>query len=180
MKHSLVFIPLFFYKISVTINYPSFSSSKSAYDSVKVTVLKKAVVNAGPDKSLVSGNTVKLEGSVSGDKLRYYWLPADYLDDARLLQPTATPDRDITYTLYAVSDAGCNLVLDEMTIKVYEQVLIPNTFSPNGDGVNDVWNVTALDSYIHPTVAIFNRNGSPVYKSTGYQQPWDGRTVNHL
>ena len=150
------------------------SSACPAYDSVKVTVLKNAIVEAGPDKSIVRGNKVKLEGSVSGDKLRYYWLPADYLDDASMLQPSATPDRDMTYTLYATSDAGCDLVLDEMTIKVYDQILIPNTFSPNGDGVNDVWNVTALDSYIQPTVAVFNRNGSLVYKSTGYKQPWDG------
>ncbi len=150
------------------------SSACPAYDSVKVTILKKAIVDAGPDKSLVRDNSVKLEGAVSGDKISYYWLPADYLDDARLLQPTATPDRDMTYTLYAISDSGCDYVLDEMNIKVYDKVLIPNTFSPNGDGINDIWNVKALDSYIHPTVAVFNRNGSLVYKSTGYKQPWDG------
>lgn len=150
------------------------TSACPAYDSVKVTVLKKAVANAGPDKELVAGNSVQLEGTVSGTDVSYYWLPADYLDNASLLKPTATPDKDITYTLHAVSATGCNVAQDAMTITVYGKIIIPNTFSPNGDGVNDVWNITALDSYVKSTISIFNRNGSLVYKSTGYKKPWDG------
>ncbi len=53
-------------------------------------------------------------------------------------------------------------------------VSIPNTFTPNGDGINDIWNIANLDTYPKITVTIFNRNGTPVYFSNGYPTPWDG------
>lgn len=51
---------------------------------------------------------------------------------------------------------------------------IPNTFTPNGDGVNDTWQIAGLEYYQKATVNIFNRWGQKVYSSTGYATPWDG------
>ncbi len=51
---------------------------------------------------------------------------------------------------------------------------IPNTFTPNGDGINDLWNITALDYYPECSLNIYSRYGSLVYKSIGYGKPWDG------
>lgn len=141
---------------------------------VTVKVLDAVTANAGPDKTTVKGNTVQLEGTVSGGNIRYYWTPVDYLNDASLLNPVVTPDKTTTYTLHAVSDAGCIGAEDEMTVTVNEKIVIPNTFSPNGDGINDVWNIAGLDTYAKAAVTIFNRYGSQVYKSTGYASPWDG------
>jgi len=53
-------------------------------------------------------------------------------------------------------------------------IVIPNTFTPNGDGVNDTWNIKYLDSYVNCLVDIFNRYGQKVFSSTGYGTPWDG------
>ncbi|PJJ79008.1 T9SS type B sorting domain-containing protein [Mucilaginibacter auburnensis] len=53
-------------------------------------------------------------------------------------------------------------------------VTIPNTFTPNGDGINDIWDITNLDSYNNITVTVFNRNGTTVYFSNGYAVSWDG------
>jgi len=53
-------------------------------------------------------------------------------------------------------------------------VEIPNTFTPNGDGVNDLWDITALQAYPGCTIAIYNRSGSLVYNSINYPKPWDG------
>ena len=55
-------------------------------------------------------------------------------------------------------------------------IVIPNTFTPNGDGINDTWEIVALLAYPQCTVNIYNRYGAIVYRSIGYQQPWDGRT----
>lgn len=53
-------------------------------------------------------------------------------------------------------------------------LVIPNTFTPNGDGINDTWNIKYLDFYTQCTVDIFSRYGQKVYHSVGYSVPWDG------
>jgi len=53
-------------------------------------------------------------------------------------------------------------------------VIIFNTFTPNGDGVNDTWDIPALAAYPDCTLNIFNRYGTLVYNSIGYAKAWDG------
>jgi gliding motility-associated-like protein len=55
-----------------------------------------------------------------------------------------------------------------------QSLVIPNTFTPNGDGVNDSWNIKNLDTYSNCTVSVFTRYGQKVYSSLGYVAPWDG------
>jgi len=55
-----------------------------------------------------------------------------------------------------------------------QTVVIPNTFTPNGDGINDTWNIKYIDSFPNCTVEIFNRYGEIVYSSVGYGVAWDG------
>lgn len=55
---------------------------------------------------------------------------------------------------------------------------IPNAFSPNGDGINDVWNIIGKEYYPDIVVTIYNRWGQAVWKSVrGYPVPWDGRSL---
>lgn len=63
---------------------------------------------------------------------------------------------------------------NEITVFIVEPVKPPNTFTPNGDGFNDTWNIPALLGYPKCVVTIFNRNGSQIYQSTGYPAAWDG------
>jgi gliding motility-associated-like protein len=51
---------------------------------------------------------------------------------------------------------------------------IPNTFTPNGDGINDYWQLGDLAAYPQALVQVFNRYGQQVYQSKGYSIPWDG------
>lgn len=50
----------------------------------------------------------------------------------------------------------------------------PNTFTPNGDGINDFWNISGINEYPNCIVQIYTREGRKVFYSNGYQQPWDG------
>jgi len=59
-------------------------------------------------------------------------------------------------------------------ILVITPVIIFNTFTPNGDGVNDTWDIPSLAAYTGCTVNIFNRYGLLVYNSVGYPKSWDG------
>ncbi|ASU35653.1 T9SS type B sorting domain-containing protein [Mucilaginibacter xinganensis] len=57
-------------------------------------------------------------------------------------------------------------------------IVIPNTFTPNNDGINDLWNISALQGYPYCTITVFSRYGSLIYKSTGYAKAWDGTYNN--
>ncbi|WPV01635.1 beta-propeller fold lactonase family protein [Mucilaginibacter sp. cycad4] len=54
-------------------------------------------------------------------------------------------------------------------------LVIPNVFTPNGDGVNDNWVIKNIESYPGCTVEIFNRYGEKLFSSVGYGIAWDGR-----
>jgi gliding motility-associated-like protein len=60
---------------------------------------------------------------------------------------------------------------------VLKRVNIPNAFSPNGDGINDKWEIENLADYLDCDVQIFNRYGQRIYQSKGYTRQWDG-TIN--
>lgn len=142
---------------------------------ITVNVNKNAVADAGADQKIITGQKVTLNGKVSGDGVTYFWTPADYLDDPTKLNPVASPTEDITYTLHAISGLGCNIASDDIFIRVYPKVVIPNTFTPNGDNVNDTWNIPAAAAFPNPVVKITNRYGNLVYQSTGTFKPWDGK-----
>jgi len=82
-----------------------------------------------------------------------------------------------------VSDLnGCS-VRDSVYVKSQHQtcLIIPNAFSPNGDLINDVWNIGLIDLYPEAEIKIFNRWGGTVWRSErGYPHPWDGRSNGSL
>jgi len=145
---------------------------------ILVNVIDNAKANAGEDKKILAGQSVALNGKATGDgTLTYAWSPTTYLDDPSKLNPIATPPTDITYTLTVTS--ACNVTTDEVFVKVYPKIEIPNAFSPNSDGVNDTWNVSAAIAFPNPQLKIFNRNGQILYESKGAFKPWDGKFNGH-
>ena len=57
-----------------------------------------------------------------------------------------------------------------------QAIVIPNAFTPNGDGINDIWDIKYLDYYPDCTVNIFSRYGENIYQSVSYAIPM-GRQV---
>lgn len=145
---------------------------------VNVIVNKVPTADAGPDKKILRGYDVKLNGKVSGDGITYIWTPNTDIDDEHSLTPRVSPKEDTEYTLHAESSLGCVTALDTVFVKVYQGFIVPNAFSPNGDNINDVWNITAIDALDAPVVKVMNRYGTLVFESTGYEKPWNGRCRN--
>ncbi|MEJ7692982.1 PKD domain-containing protein [Daejeonella sp.] len=138
-----------------------------------VTVNPVPTVDLGPDLLVLDGATIKLPAVVTGNIKSYKWSPSTYLDKDDILFPKSTPTDDITYTLTVTTDKGCTATSD-VFIKVLKMPQVPNAFTPNGDGVNDTWNVKYLVDYPGATVDIFNRYGDRLFKVVDYLKPWDG------
>ena len=142
--------------------------------SITVAVRKNPLASGGSDKRIFEGQSVKLDGKVSGDEItNVSWSPVTALDDPTSVTPVANPTDDISYTL-TVTSANCGISTSTVFVRVYKKVTIPNTFSPNGDGINDTWNIDALVTYPESSAMVFDRYGKLVYKSTGYAKAWDG------
>lgn len=141
---------------------------------VNVTVLKLPTANAGDDVTIQEGETVKLNGIVAGDNISYYWTPTDHLDNPQSLTPNASPTDNTTYTLHTESQSNCGIATDDVFVRVYKKITIPNTFSPNGDGINDLWNIDQLVTYPESILTIFTRDGRQAYRTVGYAKPWNG------
>jgi gliding motility-associated-like protein len=60
------------------------------------------------------------------------------------------------------------------TLTITPDVIIPNTFTPNGDGINDKWDIQKIEDYPNCELKVFSRYGQLVYSSNGYRIPWDG------
>ncbi|MGZ3814760.1 MAG: T9SS type B sorting domain-containing protein [Mucilaginibacter sp.] len=160
-----------------TTTYSVKVSNDGCYDdtkSVTITVNSTPTANAGNEKKIFVGQSTRLNGSVTGDEItNIYWTPATGLDDPASLTPLANPADDITYTLHVVSQ-NCGTATSEVIVKVYKQIIIPNTFTPNNDGINDLWNIDALAAFPECLMQIYNRSGQKVFQSTGYPKSWDG------
>ena len=156
------------------INYSYTGINGCSNDTVlTITVHPVPTVNAGPDKFVLEGGSATLTSTSNGNNLSYLWTPPDYLNNPGIARPVSTPKDDITYTFTVTSADGCT-AFDQVFVKVLKAPTIPNVFTPNGDGINDKWEIQYLESYPGATVEIFNRYGSLVYRSVGYTKPWDG------
>jgi gliding motility-associated-like protein len=144
------------------------SITLTAPDSLKLAI--EVTQPFCPDKSDGAIN-LTVTGGVPGTDYIYTW--SDNSTGKNLI--------DIPEGLYVVDVAdlnGCS-VKDSVQVDAKNQtcLIIPNAFSPNGDLINDVWNIANIDQYPLAEVKVFNNWGVTVWKSEqGYPQPWDGRS----
>jgi gliding motility-associated-like protein len=137
-------------------------------------VYKAAYANAGPDKNILLGDTVTLNGVVQGTAVNYYWSPAAYINNTQAATPQVYPPADMQYTLSVNSTVGCGAAIRVVKVKVYKDIYIPSAFTPNGDGHNDVFRVTPLDNYTLARMTIYNRWGKIVFNTANAGDGWDG------
>ena len=142
---------------------------------IVVQIQPPVVVNAGPDKEILAGSSVILEGTADGT-YPVTWTPALGLTfpDNNPLRPLATPAVTTTYTLSAGS-GGC-ASSDDVTVTVRPAIRIPNAFTPNGDGRDDTWQIEFIEQYPDNTVNVFNRWGNKIFSAENYSRAneWHG------
>ncbi|WP_316737650.1 PKD domain-containing protein [Pedobacter aquatilis] len=126
---------------------------------------------------ILAGGQITIPATAEGKSLTYKWSPSIGLVKDDVLNPIASPDKDTEYQLLATTSEGCKVITSVM-IKVLQTLSPPNSFTPNGDGINDVWDVKYLDTYPNATIEVFNRHGDKVFVSNGYKISFDGNYQN--
>jgi len=142
---------------------------------IAVRIQPPVVVNAGPDKEILEGSSVVLEGTADGT-YAVTWTPAAGLTipPNSPLRPIAAPSVTTTYTLSG-GVGGC-ASSDQVTVTVRPPIRIPNAFTPNGDGRDDTWQIEFIEQYPDNTVNVFNRWGNKVFSANNYSRAneWRG------
>ncbi|MGY4538416.1 gliding motility-associated-like protein [Mucilaginibacter sp. UYNi724] len=142
---------------------------------VTVTVIQPPTANAGPDRTMNEGEIITLQGTVTGTSPTYSWFPPDYMDDPTSLTPKVNPPDNITYTLHVESADNCGMGYDDvMTVKVFKKLIIPSSFSPNADGINDSWHIDKLYTYPQSVLSVYTREGTEVFRTVGDARQWNG------
>lgn len=128
-----------------------------------------------------AGYTVKLKTTSSKDITKWKWTPNRFIDNDKLAEPTITARESITYTCVASNEGNC-VTRDEVKVIVVcnnGNIFVPNTFTPNGDGNNDLFYPRGKGIYSIKNFRIFNRWGELVFERSNFQANdanagWDG------
>ena len=161
-----------------------FSSALACDSTVTVTVNPFPPLNLflPMDTTIRVGASVLLEATLTGTgTLDFVWSPVDALSCTDCLDPLANPLDTITYTLAVTDGNGCT-VQESVTVRVNEEcrVNVPNAFTPNGDGANDLFR-PITDPCVRTVRLwqILNRWGQTVFTQINYPASdpalgWDG------
>jgi gliding motility-associated-like protein len=110
---------------------------------------------------------------------QYAWSPAYGLNNSAAQNPIATLDKNTSYTVTATNAQGCS-GLGVLNIKVYKgpDIYVPNVFSPNGDGRNDVLKPVTVGITAFKYFNVYNRWGQMIFSTKDASMGWNGR-LNH-
>ena len=166
-------------KYSVTIFYGPGGTCKFVNDNVYVSnkVTAGSGCFAGDDITIFEGESAFVNGFAQGV---VSWIPNNYLTDPSSASPYASPPIGInTLTMTSYESSSCTSCTDDIVITVIPELDIPNTFTPNGDNINDVWVIGNLSRFDDCEIWIYTRWGERVFHQKGYEsgEEWNG--TNH-
>jgi gliding motility-associated-like protein len=150
-------------------------------DSVTISVFPYPLFDLGPDVTIQVGSGVKFNPVVSNDIVSVKWTPTTALSCTDCIDPVATPKQKTQYSATVVNNGGCTIT-DQITVFVVctnENLFIPNTFSPNGDGANEVFYPRGRGILTVKAMRIFSRWGQQVFQRQNFlandiSAGWDG------
>jgi gliding motility-associated-like protein len=153
----------------------------SNVDSVHVTAFNYPVITLLPNATINVGSSYQINSSATTNIVSLNWTPSNTLSCSNCLTPLATPTKTTKYDLTATNDGGCSTT-DSIRVQVIcngSNFFVPNSFSPNGDGINDRFIVNGVGLNVIPSITIYNRWGQIVFQKNNFApntpaDAWDG------
>lgn len=136
------------------------STCSIPYTSNKITAIIKDLptVFVGNDTVILPGQSIKLHPIISGTINNYQWTPPAYLDNPMIVDPVFTPGVTTTFQLTVTSNNGCT-ASGKIKIIVYRPLKMPNAFTPNGDGIDDLFRIPPQVVLNIQSFCVYNRLG---------------------
>jgi len=145
---------------------------------IQTLQIPKVVLDAGNDTVILRNEFVQLNATGTST---YTWSPPDFLDNPNISNPQGFyPDTGrYQYIVTGSTGEGCS-DRDTIVVIVSERayIFVPNAFSPNGDGRNDVLRIRSSGFRKINHFRIFNRWGQKVFETSNYYEGWDGMIGN--
>lgn len=138
--------------------------------SVFVDTLLKPQVEIGTDIETEWGNQVQLNPTTNG--VSFWWTPSDGLSCTTCLNPTVQATETSTYILTVLGVNGC-YQSDTITIYYDGSIYLPNSFTPDGNGENDIFYAYGKD-IVKLEFYIFDRWGEQLFFTDDITKGWDG------
>lgn len=149
-------------------------TNEGCSDSVNITISRQPeiIANAGPDATIETGFPYQLQGSGG---LTYEWSPAIMLDNYRISNPKAIVHSDTWFVLTVKDDAGC-VAQDSVFLRVLDGpgFYVPTAFTPNSDGMNDIFRPFGVGIERLDYFRVFNRYGQLMFETHEINKGWDG------
>ena len=128
--------------------------------------------------------TVEFQSFVTDALIHFEWQFSIDPDFENIINRFYTQDLDYTFTeegnfyvrfIGSNADGSCHSIGDPYEVSIgSSELLVPNAFSPNGDGINDIWKV-AYRSLIEFKCSIFDRYGHEIFYFDDPDNGWDGK-----
>ena len=138
-------------------------------DTVFVNMFPAQVIDLGPDVLLPFGDSYQLHANGDGT---FSWDPVLFLSCSDCPDPVASPPYSMQYIVTVTDSNGCAFQ-DSINIFIEGSLYIPNTFTPNGDDINDLFRAYGID-IAEFTMRIFNRWGEEIFVTEDLHHGWDG------
>jgi gliding motility-associated-like protein len=168
---SLSYVEIDFFPTSYPYDFALYMDLVALYDCTGHTYQ----ANAGGSRQVCYGEPVRIgtDEPPASNNRQYFWSPAAGLSDTSAARPLATPTETTTYYLRVI-DEYIQESFDTITLEVTHcDIFIPNIFSPNNDGLNDVLYVRG-EGIAQLSFVIFNRWGEKVFETNDPYLGWDG------
>ena len=146
------------------------------YDSsfvVNVTVLPLPTIKATNSNDV--NCTIPFSRLQASGGIQYSWTPSATLNNSLIANPIANPVLTTSYIVIGTDNAGC-INKDSVTVTVNHdgRMMLPNSFTPNGDGLNDCFGIKYFTDVQNLSFAIYNYTGQKIFETSNPAICWDG------
>lgn len=125
------------------------------------------------DPSISSGSSVQLNAVINGSNTGYLWTPSTGLSNPSILNPVASPVTTTVYHLNVTAANNCTAGKN-LTVTVLKNIYFPNSFTPNGDGKNDILRIPPGTFFNLDMFVVYDRYGAEIFKTSDINMGWDG------